>query len=189
MKKGLLLLPALAFLLILSSCSPSLKVTTDYDKNVSFSNYKTYSFYQNEKGGSAISELNQERILNAIRTEMGKKGFQENSSSPDLLVNQVTILKDKVAVSSTTDYYGYGGVYRPYFWGAGGGVSANTQYNVDHYKDGSLMIDIIDANTKHLVWQGIGDKEIDKPLKDPDTEIATAIETIMAGFPPGIAKK
>lgn len=174
---------------VIVSCGPSLKVTTDYDKNANFAQYKTFSIYHSEKMSDAISQLNQTRIINAIRAEMTKKGFQEVSANPDLLVNPVAIFKDRMAVSSTTDYYGYGGAYRPYYWGGGMGVSGTTNYNVQHYKDGSLIVDIVDANTKNLVWQGIGNKEIDGPVKDPDTKIPQAIASIMAGFPPGAAKK
>lgn len=170
------------------SCEPSLKVTTDYDKAVNFGQYKTFSMYQDVNIHDAVSQLNQDRIIRAIKSEMTKKGFQETTSSPDVLVNVVGVLKDKVDVSSTTNYYGYGGIYRPYYYG-GAGMGGTTNYNVRHYKDGSLIIDVVDANTKKLVWQGIGNKEIDKPAKNPDVSIPKAVESIMAGFPPGAAKK
>jgi hypothetical protein len=93
-----------------------------------------------------------------------------------------------VAVSSTTNYYGYGGVYRPYYYSGFGGYNT-TNYNIDHYKDGSLIIDIIDASTEKLVWQGTGNKEIDGPVKDPDKRIPEAVGMIMANFPPGAEKK
>ena len=64
-----------------------------------------------------------------------------------------------------------------------------TTYNVDTYKDGSLIIEIIDAKTKKLVWEGIGNKEIDKPVTDPDKKIAAAVAAIMKNFPPGAATK
>lgn len=186
MKPFQFLIGLLAILMVWS-CGPTLKVNTDYDKSVDFSKYKTFSLYKMDTN-SGISELNQKRIATAIRNEMISKGFQENTSSPDMLVNQVAIFKDKVAVSSTTNYYGYGGVYRPYYW-SGAGVSGTTSYNVDEYKEGSLIIDVIDAGTQKLIWQGIGNKEIDGPVKDPDTKIPKAITMIMEGFPPGKAKK
>lgn len=173
---------------VITSCGPSLKVNSDYDKSVNFSQYKTFSMYKSDNSQSAISQLNHDRIINAIRNEMTKKGFQETDNNPDVLVNTVTILESRVAVNSSTNYYGYGGAYRPYYWGGGMGGST-TNYNVQHYKDGSLIIDVIDANTKKLVWQGTGNKEIDEPIKDPDKKIPAAIASIMASFPPGMTKK
>jgi len=181
---GLIFLIAFAW-----SCEPSLKVSTDYDKSITFGQYKTFSMYTSDQKDESLSQLNHDRIVNSIRSEMTKKGFQETSSSPDLLVHPVTIFKDRMAVSSTTNYYGYGGAYRPYYWGGGMGVSGTTNYDVQHYKDGSLIIDVVDAKSNKLVWQGTGNKEIDKPAKDPDAAISKAVTSIMAGFPPGMSKK
>jgi hypothetical protein len=167
------------------SCGPSLKVNSDYDKNVNFSQYKTFALYRSDSIHDAISQLNQNRIITAIRNEMTKKGFQETAQNPDLLVNTVAIFKDRVSVSSTSNYYGYGGVYRPYYAGYGGSGMGTTTYDTRHYKDGSLIIDVIDAKSNNLLWQGIGNKEIDGPAKNPDTNIPKAINSIMASFPPG----
>ena len=189
MKKNLLAAGFIAVMAISSGCGPSMKVSSDYDKGVDFKKYKSFSIYSSGKLNEAVSQLNQQRILTAIRNEMIRKGFQETSSSPDLLVNPVAIFKDKVSVVASTNYYAYGGAFRPYYWGGGGMADATTNYDVRQYKDGSLIIDIIDAATKNLVWHGVGNSEIDAPLKDPDTKIPKAIESIMAGFPPGMSKK
>lgn len=175
------------FVVCITSCGPSLKVTSDYDKQANFSQYKTFAvdtFRMNQR----ISQLNTNRITNAIKAELVKKGFTESSTNPDLKVNVSAILKDQKSVSSTTDYYGYGGVYRPWAWGGGLGATGYTTYNVQNYKDGSLIIDIADAKSNNLIWEGIGNEEIDKPLKDPDTQIPAAIASIMKGFPPGAGK-
>lgn len=166
----------------LVSCAPSLKVTSDYDKNVSFQNYKTFGIYHNDTIKSSISSLNQDRIINAVKAQMTKKGYTE-SSSPDVWVNTTAILKDMKSVSANTNYYGYGGYYRPYAWGGGFGASSTTTYDVQNYKDGSIIVDVVDANSKKLVWQGIGNKEIDKPSKDPDAAINEAMGKIMESFP------
>src|SRR5436190_14546096 len=175
-------------LLIMVACSPSLKVTSDYDKNANFQQYKSFAidtFRQSE----SISQLNQNRIINAVRAEMIKKGFTENTSNPDVFVHISAIIKNKQSISSNTSYYGYGGGYRPYAWGGGMGASGYTTYNVDDYKDGSLIIDVADAKTKSLVWEGIGNREIDGPIKDPDTAVPAAISSIMKSFPPGSVAK
>lgn len=186
MKKYIFILLGLSTFM---ACSPSLKVTSDYDKAVSFQPYKTFAINTVDSSKQAISQLNEDRIINAIKSELSKKGFTENTASPDLLVHAVTVLKDRKSVSSNTDYYGYGGGYRPWGWGGGMGVTGYTTYNVQDYKDGSLIIDIADAKTQKLVWEGIGNKEIDKPLDNPDAEIAAAVASILAKFPPGAVAK
>ena len=62
----------------------------------------------------------------------------------------------------------------------GPGFSGTTTYNVYDYKDGSLIIDIVAASNKQLLWQGTGNKEIDKPSKDPDHDIAEVVAKFSA---------
>jgi len=179
---------AVAFLgaVLISACSPQLKVTTDYDKAVNFTQYKTYAI-DTLRISSSVSQLNQTRIVNAVKQQMTAKGFTE-SANPDMLVHVSAIVKNKQSMSSTTDYYGYGGYYRPYGWGGGMGSTGYTTYNVTEYKEGSLIIDLVDAKTKNLVWEGIGNKEIDASPSDPDAAITAAVTKIMADYPPGAKK-
>jgi len=164
------------------SCAPALQVTYDYDRNVNFRQYKTFAMLNLEHQSGSVSMLNSERIIKAIKAEMVKKGLVENKEQHDLTVNAVTIFKEKMNTTATTDYYNYGGPARPYGWnGMGTGV---TTYQVDYYLDGSLIIDILDSKTGKLIWEGIGNKEIDGPITDPDTRIPAAIAKIMAKFPP-----
>jgi len=188
MKKFLQNSCLLSLILLAWSCGPGLKVNSDYDKAADFKKYKTFAMYTPENINDAISQLNRDRVIAAIKSEMTKKGFQESTTSPELLVNAVAIFQDRASVTANSNNYGYGGVYRPYYWGVAG-ASSTTTYDVRHYKDGSLIIDVIDAAAKKLIWQGTGNKEIDGPVKDPDKRIPEAIAMIMASFPPGAVKK
>jgi hypothetical protein len=172
---------------IASSCAPSLKVTSDYDKSANFGQYKTFAI-DTMRVSESLSQLNQNRIINAVRAALTSKGFTE-SATPDMLVHVSAIFKNQKQVSSTTDYYGYGGFYRPYMWGGGVGATGYTTYNVQDYIDGSLIVEVADAKTRNLLWEGIGNKEIDKPAKDPDTAIPEAVNKILANFPPGSTAK
>jgi hypothetical protein len=162
---------------IIVSCGPTVKVTSDYDRSANFSAYKTFSVYHLATTLN-VNELNAERIWNSIRNEMIKKGYTESNKNPDLLINAFSVLKDKKYVSASNNY-GYGGLYRPYgYWSAG-----NTTFHAYDYKDGSLMIDVVDAKKDRLVWQGTGSAEITKQPKNPDEAIGSAVTKIMNGFP------
>jgi len=167
------------------ACSAPVKVVTDYDRKTDFSKFKSFSFYQLTDKGPGLSELNQQRIINAITVELVKKGLVENSTNPDLLVNATAIVTEKKQVTAT-NYYNYGGYYRPYHWGPA--YAGPTVYNVSELREGSLVIDIIDSSSKHLIWQSTGNKEIDTGLKNPETEIPAAVAKILSGFPPEIKK-
>lgn len=170
------------FLLLAGSCSTSVEVTSDYDKGANFSNYRTYAIDEFSTPEELSSE-NKERIIGAVRAEMARKGFTE-STEPDMLVHLAAIFHYEESVPTSRDYYSYGGVFRPYVWGNGAGVTAYTTYDVKNYIDGSLIIDIADAETQRLLWEGIGNKEIYREMVDPVSEIPEAVKKIMASFPP-----
>lgn len=188
-RTNLRLIPIL-FLGLFYSCSPTVKVTSDYDHSANFSQYKTFAVYDLKAQEGQVNQLNVDRVTNAIRNEMLAKGFTE-SDNPDLKVNAVSILKNKTSVSSNTNFYGYGGMYRPYgYWGGGAMMGgANTTFNTYDYVDGSLIIDIVSTKTGKLLWQGIGNSEIDSKPDNPEEFINAAIKKILTNFPPGAEKK
>lgn len=159
-------------------CSNALQVTTDYDKKVDFSKYKTFAL-DTVRLSEAMGGLTRQRIVDAVVSSLKSRGFKQ-AAEPDLLVHITSVLKDKTSVSATS--YGYGGYYRPYAWN--GVLSSYTTYSVNHYNEGSLIIDIADADSRNLVWEGVGNREIDGPLKDPDEEIPAAVNQILKSFPP-----
>lgn len=184
-------LKSILFLLLVTGlvvgCSSSVSVTSDYDKTVDFTKYKTFSFYHLKTTGE-VSQLNADRIANAIKKEMIAKGYVETSNNPDVLVNSVVVVEEKVAVTTSTNYYGYGGYYRPYgYWGYPAGASTNV--STYEYKDGTMIIDIVDAKTEKLVWEGVGTKELKSNQKDAEEAIGYAVYKILANFPSQLPKK
>jgi hypothetical protein len=166
---------------VLQSCKPTLNVTTDYDRSADFTSYKTFSIYDLKTKGN-VNQLNRDRIEKYIRLEMIRKGFAESNNKPELMINVVTVLKDKKSYAANTNYYGYGGMYRPYaYWGIP--AASYTTVNTYNYKDGSLVIDIVDARTKKMIWQGTGNAQIDKRPKNPDETIKEVVTKILEDFP------
>ncbi|HEX7845127.1 MAG TPA: DUF4136 domain-containing protein [Chitinophagaceae bacterium] len=153
--------------MLLTSCQPTMHVSTDYDKAANFSSYKTFAMYSLITSNN-VNELNEERLWNSIRREMAKKGYTETNTDPDLLVNAVTIIDNKQklsgsAISNITTSYG--------------------TLEKDNYKEGSLVIDIIDVKANKLVWQGSVEGEYTQKPKDPEAVIKKAVSKLMNGFP------
>jgi len=172
----------LSTLVFISSCGPTLTVTNDYDHTANFSQFHTYKIVQLEQQYQALSQFNQTRIINAVNAQMLSKGFTP-SENPDMLVNITTILKNKQEIVANS--YGYGGGYRPYAWGGG---NMSTTVNVQDYQNGSLIVEVANASTKKLLWEGIGNQDIDQPTNNPEKAINAAVQQIMASFPPGAGK-
>lgn len=126
-----------------ASCGSTLRVTNDYDRNTNFSTYKTFSIYSVKTTGS-VSQLNADRIVSAIKAEMTSKGYSYVESHGDLTINAITILKDKQSVSASTNYYGYGGLYRPY--GYYGGMGMDMYYNDPTFDCGCNCKEIFKEN-------------------------------------------
>lgn len=171
--------------LVLYACGPTLKVTNDVSKSADFTKYKTFALYNRASSQQSISQLNRQRINDAVVAAMTAKGYTAaDTTNADLLVNPITVLKQEQNVTANTDYYGYGGFYRPYYWGGGMGMaSSNTTFSVDKYINGSLIIDVVDRTQNQLLWQGVGNSDIDGPIKDPDTKIPAAVNKILASLP------
>lgn len=179
MKKKLLqTLPIFVFTLLMSSCT-SVRVASDYDKEANFSDYKTFAFYKTGIDKAEISDLDKRRILRAIESELLAQGLTK-SENPDMLVSIFTKSREKVNVyNNGWGGYGYGWGWSP-FWNDFGHVSRSTE--------GSLYIDLIDANKKQLVWQGKGTGYLTQNTNKKDERIKEFVMKIMEKYPPGMTK-
>ena len=169
--------------ILLTACGPTLTVTNDYDHTADFSKFHTFRIVKLEQQYQALSQFNQTRVINAVRAQMLAKGFTE-SENADMLVNITSVMKNEKEIVANS--YGYGGGYRPYAWGGG---NMSTTVNVQNYVAGSLIIEVANASTTKLIWEGIGNQDIDSPSSDPEKAINTTVQKIMASFPPGMAAK
>ena len=84
--------------IFLSNCS-SIKVYSDFDNDIDFSNYKTFAYFRPEIDKVDISDLDKRRILRALDKEMNLKGLSK-SETPDLLIGFTTKAKDKIYVTN-----------------------------------------------------------------------------------------
>ena len=173
----------LLLLFIASSCV-SVRVSSDYDKNVNFNEYKTFAFYKKGIDKVDISDLDKRRILRAIEADLLSKGFTK-SEKPDLLVNIFTKSREKINVYNN-HYYGwypwYYGGFGPYGYGFGPGA----YHNVSKSTEGTLFIDLIDANKKELAWQGMGTGALTTSgdIAKKEARIKEFVNEIMAKYPP-----
>lgn len=183
--KAIKFIPVL-FLFILSSCGSSISVYSDFDKSVDFGQYKTYSFNKKAIDKVQISSLDKKRILQAIETELGKKGMSK-SDNPDLLIGIFT--KEKEQIDVTTTYYGWGGYgypfhwgygYNPYYWG--GYPYVNTAI------EGKLFIDFVDTKKNELVWQGEGVGYLTQDRSKKEAVINDFVAKILMQYPPVLKK-
>lgn len=163
------------YIMYLTGCS-SVDVTTDYDRDVNFTQYKLYDWmeHHNSRQGGQMGladPLAQKHITSAIEKELSAKGIKQDESSPDFYIAYHTGMRNKVDV----ERYGY----RYGRWGQRWG----SYTRVDRYKEGSIVVDFIDAKTKDLIWRGVAKDAIGKGDSRADY-INKCMEQLLKEFPP-----
>jgi hypothetical protein len=177
------LLIAVLGMALLAGCS-QYDIQHDYDMDSNFNAFKTYAWMPRtitDASGSATTavqnnSLLDKRIRSAVEAQLQVEGFVPNEESPDVLVVYHTGLKDKVDV---TDWgYTYAGSY----WGGGLGRSVD----VYQYTEGTLIVDLVNAANKQLVWRGsaTGVVEPGRTPEQVEARINDVVQKIFDNYPP-----
>jgi hypothetical protein len=158
------------------SCS-SIRVYSDFDSSVDFSQYKTYAFFKPQIDKVDISDLDKRRILKAFDNELSSNGLSK-SETPDILIGFTTHAKEKIYVNNISNWgWGWGWGFNPWLWGP-------TNNTVSTRTEGTLYINVIDGVSKQLVWQGKGRGGIQENMKNRDERIALFVQEIIGNYPP-----
>lgn len=179
----------LAALLILSAGCQSINVNTDWDTSYDFSKVRSYAWLPRHPNAQLDARLHNSlidgRVRDAVNTELANKGFRYSTiEGADVLVNYYLGLEQKFDVDTIYTSYGYG--YRGWY---GPGVGS-AQTVVNPYEEGTLMVDVLQAGTKNLLWRGTASTRLGRsstPEKSKKT-IDTAVSRMFKKFPPGQQK-
>ena len=177
--KVLKITPVLILLTILVTSCSSVRVASDYDREVNFNQYESYAFFKPGIDKAEISDLDKKRILRAIEAEMQRKGFTK-SEDPDLLVSIFTKTNENINIYQNNMMgWGYGWGWHPWYWGSG----FNT---INRTSEGTLYIDLIDAKGKELVWQGMGTAALAEKVDKKQERVNEIVSEILEKYPPEI---
>lgn len=187
MKRSIYLAVMVLILSGLSACTTYNYYTAAINKT-NLSNYRTFAWMpQTNNGGKRMTnDLADARIREAATTALVAKGLRLDQRNPDLVVNYTRIVGRGVRTNYYSPYPYYGGFYpgwglgwgwgwgwrfNPYFYyGAPFGYYGGLTYaEKEHYKEGTLIIDLVDTHTRKIVWRGFGVGEVHHdPQKDVD---------------------
>jgi hypothetical protein len=147
-------------LVLLAACASNPTIRSDYDHNTDFSKYRTFGFMSplaTDKAG--YSTLLTERLKTATRNQMQLRGYTYSANNPDLLVNFNARLQERTQITPAPmgPYYGY----RMGFYGGWPGYGWGS--DVYQYTEGTLNVDLVDAARHQLVWEGVGQGELNEP--------------------------
>jgi hypothetical protein len=142
-------------------------ITSDFDHNVNFAQYKTYSWGKVQTANG----LWDDRVKNAIAGQMAAKGLTEVPSGEDVVVAARDAIHNQQQLN--TFYNGFGGRR----FGGGIGMSTTT---VDNYKVGTLLVELFDGHSKNLIWQASANDTLsnnsDKNIKSLDKNVQKMFE-------------
>ena len=168
----------LVVLLVLAAVSVSaMDIYVDFDRSGRFSWYKTYAYVDTEETSlKGHNDLMHSRIKNAIEHYLSQGRMTENTHDPNLFVTYHALSSQAMRVDPVSFGVGFGGGWaRDPYWGGVGISTANTST----YEQGTLIIDIWEAESKKLVWRGVAvDAFVDDPDK-ADKKIAKAIQKMI----------
>ena len=170
---------SLLVIAVFTGCA-SMKVDSDYDSTASFDAYQTFAWMEKpdqvKDNLTKLGEITQ-RIENAVERELMADGYQKASTAPDFFVVYHTAVETQIT-GATIDTWGYG--YRRPRWRTG---TVYADVSVDTYKEGSLIIDIVDAKENELVWRGSAVGAVNSP-EQAAKKVDEAVQKILAEFPP-----
>ena len=144
-------------LALLAGCASGPDIRSDYDPTVDFSEYRTYGFFQPlGLEGQGYESIIGNMFREALSREMEARGYTR-SDNPDLMLNVSARLQDKTKVTTYNDPYPMGGYYgyRRGFYDPWYGYGFNTTTHVSQYTEGTVNIDMVDADEKRMVWEGV----------------------------------
>lgn len=176
MKRALLGVIAIG---LLTGCS-TMSVNTDYSVDADFSQFKTFQ-YQNTDGNlEARSPLAHQRIVAAVRQQMTASGLTAVDGDPDVFVTYHGATDEQLQFSTMyTGVSGWGGPG----WPRGMGITTSTT-RATTITEGTLVIDVWDAEKNALVWRGVAQSTLSANPDRNTSKINRAVERAFRDFPP-----
>lgn len=147
-------------LMMVVGCSPK-QVSSDYDKSVDFSVYKTYAWPPSAE--DFVASFTENQLTKDINLILQHRGFELVEESPDLVVRYQTGRKQVFAEDGT-------------MYGGGHGYT---------YDEGTLKIEFIDPRQQVIVWEGTSKVMLSTDERPTKEKVKGAVLDILDNFPPG----
>jgi len=178
-----------------------LSACTSYDYYVAglnrtnLSRYRTFAWMPMPRNSDKTNTniVADAKIKDAATAALTNKGLTLNQRQPDLLVSYSTIVGTGVRTYYYPNYgsiypgygfgFGWGGFYRPYYYAYGAPFAyGGMVVDQEHYKEGTLIIDLIDRNSRQVVWRGYGVGEVhrnhEKDIEELPKEVSGVLDQL-----------
>jgi hypothetical protein len=171
MKNSLIIAVATAIALA-AGCS-SMSIHHDIDTTADFSSYRTFC-WADSMADESVDESVKKLIESKTSEILFKRGLTRECAGADLLATFHAGSSKKIDVDGYG--YSYGGEYSGW-QDAGIGIYP--------YQEGTLVVDLVDARTKKLVWRGAAQGvSIRVTNIDREKAINKALDRMFEDYPP-----
>ena len=174
-------------LALLTGCS-TIYVKYDFDPHAGFAAFKTYDWYAASakaqgKSDGVSNPIMDRRVRRIVESELAARGYQlQQSGEPDFLLTYYPAYRNRVVQTYTAMGPGWGyGWGRPWGYGAAAGFQ-----EVQAYREGSIVLEVVDNKSNQMVWQAVADGAL-TGLQDPqdaEEQVTLAVRKMLAKFPP-----
>lgn len=185
-----LLVTFISAILLLAACSSNkLSVKSDY-RGVAFDTLQSYRWYDKAQpeDDKKIGELVRDTVKDAVDRELASKGLSKQPDGDvDFYVNFTITAETRVNIK---EYNVYSGISEGFNWrrdtGFESAMRSEEKTDFVYYREGSLVIDIIDPDSDKLIWRGVASKRLTGDLDREQRHklINQAVAAVLANFPP-----
>ncbi|NOJ81672.1 DUF4136 domain-containing protein [Myxococcus xanthus] len=177
--------------LAVAACS-SIDVNTNYDPTATqkLEGYRTYAWLPQPTGKDdrVYNPIIGARVEQTVDRYLQARGYQkvESTANPDFLIGWHGAIHNALRAETVDAYYGYpwGGPFTDPFF-AGGAVTM-PETELREYEEGSLILDVVDPQTKQLVWRGTAQAELDEnaSAEKQQRRLDESVKDVLERFPP-----
>jgi Domain of unknown function (DUF4136) len=166
-------------LFVISALALSQSVKTDYDKAIDFSKFHHYEWrdspeFEKQPELKTRYAVGIDLVRSAANKALMAKGYMPVDFNPDFYITLFLGAKGMTDVTTLdSGWYTWGTYWYP-MW---------TTVMVSHYSEGTLILDIVDAGTKHLAWRAFCKDDIRDP-KTRHKNVESAVNKALKRFPP-----
>ena len=182
-----------ALLFTLAGCSNQPSFTVDYADDADFSSFRSYRWYD-DIHGSELAEYRQynssdKRVRTYVDRELKAHGLRESTTErADVWVNYHISKEQQMRIDSFSRYPSAGmhGGVGVGTYGSAVSLGYSSGPSVRTYKEGTVVLDIIDARSSNIVWRGIAEGRLKENLSINDkNRVASEVAAeLLADFPP-----
>ena len=174
------LFPLLAGALLLSACAP--RIYVDQDPDAKLGGYHRFAWAPPPPAPVRDPILDSQilggRVHKAVSADLKERGYEEVApdANPDFLVTYHTSAKQTLQSTGSSFSFGFVDAFPHGFGAVGFGPEVQTR------DEGTLMLDVLDGQSKRLVWRGWTTQLLNQDNYS-DSSIAGAVKDIFDKFP------